>query len=73
MQAGIVLNYHEQRGFGFIKPDGARGSDDNVFFHLSTYRPRDVIPRVGARVMFIEGTDDRSGRIRALHVEELGE
>jgi cold shock CspA family protein len=73
MQAGIVLNYHDAKGYGFIKPDGARGSEDNLFFHLSTYRPRSVTPRVGARVMFIEGTDDRSGRIRALRVEELGE
>jgi cold shock CspA family protein len=72
MQAGIVLNYNEDRGFGFIKPDGACRSDENVFFHHTVYHPSGVIPRVGARVVFSEGTDDRTGRTRAMRVEELG-
>jgi cold shock CspA family protein len=70
MQSGKILNFHEDKGYGFIRPDGGRGFSDNVFFHYSIFRPCDVTPRVGAKVMFIEGVDERSGRARATYVEE---
>jgi cold shock CspA family protein len=71
MQSGVILNYHETRGFGFIKPDGGRGGADNVFFHYTVYQPNDVVPRVGARVMYAEGFDARTGKARATMVEEV--
>ncbi|MDY6777817.1 MAG: cold shock domain-containing protein [Candidatus Nanohaloarchaea archaeon] len=30
---GTVDFYHDQKGYGFIKPEGAEG--DDVFFHIS--------------------------------------
>jgi cold shock CspA family protein len=70
MQTGVILNYHEDKGHGFLRPDDGRGPADNLFFHHKVFRPQDVTPRKGARVMFIEGMDDRSGRTRAIYVEE---
>jgi cold shock CspA family protein len=70
MQAGVILNFHEDKGYGFIRPDGGRGFSDNVFFYFTVCNPPDLVPRVGARVWFIEGVDSRTGRTRATYLEE---
>jgi cold shock CspA family protein len=71
MDTGTVINFHENRGFGFIRPDGARNSAENVFFHVRTFRPAGYFPRVGSRVVFTMGVDKRSGRECAQSVEEI--
>ncbi len=33
MKTGIIVNFNEEKGFGFIRPDGG---GDNLFFHISS-------------------------------------
>lgn len=62
---GQIINYNEERGFGFIKvPDV-----DDVFFHVSSLRNPSTEPLIGAQVEF---TLRRiRGRARAEDIETL--
>lgn len=55
MPQGVVERVMSDRGFGFIRPDGApRGGNANVFFHISgmaSSRDFEVI-RIGDRVSY---------------------
>ena len=33
-EKGKILNYNQQRRFGFIKPDGPKDEVVNIFFHV---------------------------------------
>jgi len=57
--------FNEDRGFGFIKPDG--GGDD-VFFHVSALQDGDEITQ-GKVVTFETGVDQRSGKTKAVSVD----
>ena len=65
-QRGIVAEWTDDRGFGFITPSdgGAR-----AFVHVSAF-PRGQRPAVGDRVTYVLGTDER-GRPRASAVRYL--
>ena len=65
MPTGKVKMFSDEKGFGFIRPDG--GGDD-VFFHVSALREGDEIARDKA-VTFEVGTDPKSGKIKAVSVD----
>jgi CspA family cold shock protein len=64
-QSGAVVTYFEDKGFGFLRPDGG-GRD--VFFHISRLtegQATDLKP--GARVLYELGMD-RTGKMAASRV-----
>lgn len=65
MATGKVKMFNEDKGFGFIAPDG--GGDD-VFFHVSALREGDDVTR-GTAVKFEIGKDEKSGKTKALSVD----
>lgn len=67
-QLGSVMTYFEEKGFGFLRPDGG-GKD--IFFHISRLhqgQSTDLVP--GARVAYELGMD-RNGKIAASSVRIL--
>ena len=67
MAQGTIKTIRDDKGFGFIKPDG--GSQD-IFFHSSAVEGGTFDQlREGDRVEFTEGSDPRNpSRSRAEHV-----
>ena len=67
MAQGTIKTIREDKGFGFIRPEG--GSQD-LFFHMSAVSDGGFDQlREGDRVEFTEGTDPRNpGRSRAENV-----
>jgi len=63
---GVMMRWNDERGFGFIKPDG--GSQD-LFCHVSSLKFREDEIRDGDRVKFVVQYDERSGKNRAEDVE----
>lgn len=69
VQTGSVMTYFEEKGFGFLRPDGG-GKD--IFFHISRLhqgQPTDLV--AGAKVAYDLGMD-RNGKIAASSVRVLG-
>jgi CspA family cold shock protein len=66
MPTGTIKMFNENKGFGFIKPDGGGGAD--VFFHVSALRDGDEITE-GKAVTFEIGVDPKSGRAKAVSVD----
>ena len=66
-QQGVLVDWNDDRGFGFITPVGG-GS--RVFAHVSAF-PRDRRPVAGCEVTFAEARDE-SNRSRASQVRYLG-
>jgi CspA family cold shock protein len=62
---GTVKRYFDERGFGFLKPDGA---GEEVFFHVKSFDEQ-VEPHVGDRVEFELGADPKSGRTRGAKLD----
>lgn len=61
-QTGSVMTYFEEKGFGFLRPDGG-GKD--IFFHISRLhqgQATDLVP--GVKISFELGMD-RNGKIAA--------
>jgi CspA family cold shock protein len=68
-QTGSVMTYFEEKGFGFLRPDGG-GKD--IFFHISRLHQGQATELVaGAKVAFDLGMD-RNGKIAASSVRLLG-
>lgn len=67
MTHGTIRSIRDDRGFGFIRPEGAT---QDLFFHSSSVEGGTFDQlREGDRVEFTEGTDPRNpGRARAEHV-----
>jgi len=61
---GIVVTWHDEKGFGFIKPD--KGGDD-LFAHVSNLKDGDAL-KEGTEVTYEEVYDDRKGKYRAEEV-----
>ena len=70
MTQGTIKSIRDDRGFGFIAPDG--GNQD-VFFHSSSVEGGTFDSlREGQRVQFTMGSDPRNpGRSRAEQVQPL--
>jgi len=70
MTQGTIKSIRDDRGFGFIAPDGA---NQDVFFHSSSVEGGTFDSlREGQRVQFQMGSDPRNpGRSRAEHVQLL--
>jgi uncharacterized membrane protein YsdA (DUF1294 family)/cold shock CspA family protein len=47
-RAGRIVDWNDERGFGFIEADGMRR-----FFHISDVERRDLRPALGMRVRFV--------------------
>jgi cold shock protein len=70
MTQGTIKTIRDDKGFGFITPDG---SGQDLFFHSSAVEgvTFDEL-REGQRVQFMEGSDPRNpSRSRAEHVQML--
>jgi CspA family cold shock protein len=65
MPKGKVKMFNQEKGFGFIRPDGG---DADVFFHVSALRDGDEITK-DAVVSFEVGTDPKSGKTKAVSVD----
>lgn len=72
MAQGTIRSIRDDRGFGFIRPDGATR---DIFFHSSAVEDRQFDQlREGQRVEFTAGTDPRNpGRTRAEKVELIND
>jgi CspA family cold shock protein len=69
VQTGSVMTYFEEKGFGFLRPDGG-GKD--IFFHISRLHQGEATALVpGAKVAYDLGMD-RNGKIAASSVRLLG-
>ena len=60
-RSGTLARWNDDRGFGFIRPDG---STDKLFVHVSAFGPIERRPIAGDRVRFAT-TIDRTGRQQA--------
>jgi cold shock protein len=67
-QTGSVMTYFEEKGFGFLRPDGG-GKD--IFFHISRLHQGEATQLVpGAKVSYELGMD-RNGKIAASSIRLL--
>jgi uncharacterized membrane protein YsdA (DUF1294 family)/cold shock CspA family protein len=65
---GVVVEWFDERGFGFIQPD-AEGP--KVFFHASSLRDHYVRAQVGDKVTFTEGPG-KDGKTAAFDIAVAG-
>jgi cold shock protein len=70
MIQGTIKTIRDEKGFGFISPDG---DGQDLFFHSSSVEGTTFNElREGNRVQFLPGTDPRNpSRTRAEHVQML--
>lgn len=69
---GTIVEWHEDRGFGFIEPGpGATGGVKRVFCHIKAYKTLTALPSVGQRVTY-ELSRDQQNRPRAARVVPAG-
>lgn len=61
---GKIISWKEDKGFGFITPDG---QSEKVFFHISSVKKATRKPEVGDAVVF-ELAKDSQGRLKATHI-----
>ena len=60
MNTGTVKFYNDQKGFGFIQPDGG---DKDVFVHATALERAGILNlREGQKVKFDTQNDPRSGK-----------
>lgn len=65
---GRIVEWHDERGFGFIVQNGASA---RTFVHVSAFRKRHGRPLLGSLVSYEIGRDD-NGRIHATVAELTG-
>lgn len=61
---GKVTDWNDERGFGFVVPDG---DGDRAFLHISQVKPRSRRPVNGDQVAYATSKDSR-GRLQATRV-----
>jgi len=66
---GRITTWKDDRGFGFITPDG---SDEEAFVHISSFNNRHRRP-IGNEVVTYDRRVDEQGRIQATNVAFAGE
>jgi CspA family cold shock protein len=67
MNTGTVKFYNDQKGFGFIQPDGG---DKDVFVHATALERAGIHGlREGQKVKFETQNDPRSGKIAVSTIE----
>jgi cold shock CspA family protein len=73
MPEGTIKNLVRDRGFGFILPDEAQGTSDDLFFHRSDVDGTVSFEqlRVQQHVSYELGRDERRGSTKAIHVRPL--
>ena len=73
MARGTIQNLIGARGFGFIRPEGAQSSGDDLFFHRTAVRGLTPFEHlhVGQTVEYDVGRDPRRGTPRAVNVRAL--
>ncbi|CAE7501422.1 CSP3 [Symbiodinium pilosum] len=69
MPRGVILRWHEDKGFGFIRPNEG---GENVFCHVTSLLDGDGSVRDGDEVIYEVEWDDRKGKERAREVEAVG-
>lgn len=74
MATGVIKTLRDDKGFGFITPDGTSGRND-IFFHRSALLSGDFdMLQEGQHVSFDEEPDPRDpSRRRAVNVETVDE
>lgn len=65
--AGVVTTWNDDRGFGFIKPDG--GGPD-LFLHFTAV-PRGTARPYQGQLLTFEAESDEKGRMRAVRAEPV--
>jgi CspA family cold shock protein len=71
MPQGTIKNLND-RGFGFILPDGETARDRDLFFHRSDVQGDGFdLLRQGQQVTYEIGTDERRGTPKATRVQAL--
>jgi cold shock protein len=68
MVTGTVVRYNEEKGYGFIAPDG--GEDDDVFLHANDLTQHGVRIVTGTRVQFEVIDGERGLKAYAVRVLE---
>lgn len=63
---GEIVRWRDDKGFGFIR---CRELEQEVFFHISSYRVPDRRPEVGDKVGFFL-TEGKNGKMQATQVQE---
>lgn len=67
IERGIISDWNEEKGFGFIAPSSGAKS---IFFHIKDYSHRHKRPLKSLKVQFIRSTDPK-GRLCAIDVVPL--
>lgn len=68
LQKGQLINWKDDRGFGFIKPDGG---GKEAFLHISAVQGAGRRPRVGDTIVY-ERVVESDGKIRAARASIQG-
>lgn len=66
IRTGKIKIYHQNRGFGFIEEDI---SDKDIFFHISDFPNKNILPKIGEKLTFEIGQDN--GKIKAVNIVRL--
>ena len=67
MATGIIKKWIDDKGFGFVKPDGGQ---PDIFCHAKAW-PIGVSPTEGMRITFEIANDSRSGKTQAVNVQMI--
>jgi uncharacterized membrane protein YsdA (DUF1294 family)/cold shock CspA family protein len=67
--SGVVTNWHDERGFGFVRPSD--GGPD-LFLHVNAFQSDAQRPHDGMQVSY-EPHVNREGKLRAQHVVVVGD
>lgn len=68
LNKGRIINWKDDRGFGFIKPDD---NGKEVFLHISALKKTVRLPKVGDKVLY-EKVTEPDGKIRAVQASIPG-